>query len=671
MQKKNEQIHSDAWLRGILIAAGGAVLALVLLTALTAAGVSPILSGILIAVLYCAAVAVWLFLAARRRGRPTAEAGFQSPVLGNIMLDMVQKLPDPVLICDEISERIIWHNKATADLVPAKKSLHGATVGTIVGRTAAQLMNDTDEDKTIAVEGRFFRTKGYRIHSAERVFFLIVFHEITELEDLRREAESRDLVVGYVMIDNVDEMLQYEQERYRSVASRIDTILRDWATDTGGILKEYERDRYLYLMTRESFRRCTAEKFGVLDTIRDIHFGDASQPVTISVGFADMTGTYAEKEKAAQAALDTALQRGGDQIVVRGDGETEFYGGRTKSVQKRTRVRSRVVATELVAMISRASGVLIMAHRFADFDAIGSAVGLARICMFCGVDVHIVVSRNDPNLRGPLAMLEKEPAYRGVFIDGAAGLDLVRTGTLLIITDVNNPKTVECPELAENCERFVIIDHHRKSSEMSREPELSYIEPSAAAASELVSEMLEQVLPDGGLLPAEANLLLAGILLDTKQFSKNTGTRTFSAALYLRDRGADPAVAQELFRTDLEDFRRETKFLSDVEIYRSKVAIAVAPDGGDAEDRVAAAKAADRLLSVAGVEASFALIRIGDTIHVSARSSGKINVQLILESCGGGGHFDAAGAQMPATDTRGAVDTIKHAVDAFLAGSED
>lgn len=671
MQKKNEKINSTPGLRGILIAAGGAVLALVLFTVLTALSCPALPTGIVLTVVYIAAVAVWLYLAARRSRKQTAEAGSLNPVLGNIMLDMVQKLPDPVFICDEISERIIWHNKALSALSDSKKALHGATVGSLVGKTAAQLMNESDDERTVAVAGRFFRTKGYRIHSAERTFLLLILDEVTELEELRSHIDNRNLVVGYVMIDNVDEMLQYEQERYRSVASKIDTILRDWAADAAGILKEYERDRYLFLMTRENFRRFTADKFGVLDTIRDIHFGDASQPVTISVGFADVTGSYTEKEKAAQAALDTALQRGGDQIVVKGDGELEFYGGRTKTVQKRTRVRSRVVATELVAMISRASGVLIMGHRFADFDAFGSAVGLARICMFCGVDVHVIVNKNDPNLRGCLEMLEDEPAYRGVFIDSETGLDLVRTDTLLIITDVNNPKTYECPELAENCDRIVIIDHHRKSSEFPREPVLSYIEPSAAAASELVSEMLEQILPDEDLLPAEANLLLAGILLDTKQFSKNTGTRTFSAALYLRDRGADPAAAQELFRTELDDFLREAKFHSDVEIYREAVAIAVAPDGGDAADRVAAAKAADRLLSVTGVEASFAIIRIGDKIHVSARSAGKINVQLILESCGGGGHFDSAGAQLETSDTASAVRTLKRAIDEFIDGTAD
>ncbi len=669
--KRNEQISAGRALTGVLIAAGAGLLALLLLVIggarfswdLRIAG--PIVIGV-----YAIGIAVWQIVADRVSRKAGADSASLNPVLGNIMLDMVQKMDDPVIICDEATEGIIWFNRAASLLLQDKrKSLHGTSVASFAGISAAEIMDtEASRSKELPIAERSFRAKGYRIHSAERTFDLLQFREVTELEDMKRTADMQNMAVGYIMIDNVDEMLQYEQERYRSTVSKIDGILRDWAAETHGILKEYERDRYLLLMTRENLNACAERKFDVLDTIRDIHYGETIQPVTISVGFADVAGTYADKEKAAQQSLDMALQRGGDQVVLKGDGSLDFYGGRTKAIQKRTRVRSRVVATELVSLISRSSGVMIMAHRYPDFDAIASAVGLARICLFCGVPVNIVMERRDPNLQGCFAMLDNEPEYDDMFIDAPTAMDRIRTDTLLIITDVNNPALYESKDLAEACSHVVVIDHHRKASEFSREPLLSYIEPSASAASELVAEMMEQILPNESVLPAEASLLMAGILLDTKQFSRNTGTRTYSAALYLRDHGVDTVAVQDLFRTNLDDFRREAKFHSNVVIYRGVTAIALGDGEGDAADRIAAAKAADKLLTVEGVEASFAMIKIGDRVHISARSTGKINVQLIMEKCGGGGHYDGAATQITTESVTDALISLKSAIDAYLDG---
>ncbi len=265
-------------------------------------------------------------------------------------------------------------------------------------------------------------------------------------------------------------------------------------------------------------------------------------------------------------------------------------------------------------------------------------------------------------------MLAGEPEYTDVLIDAGEALELLSANTLLIVVDVNNAVKFESPELAQNAENIVIIDHHRKTAEFEKEPLISYIEPSASATCELVSEMLEQVLPENLLRPTEANLMMAGILLDTKQFTKNTGTRTFSAALYLRDRGAIPAETQNLFKTDLNDFIREAKFRANVVIYRGVTAIALGEGEGDAGDRIAAAKAADKLLTVEGVQASFALIRIGDIVHISARSADSVNVQVILEMLNGGGHFDAAAAQVPSS-MHDALVQLKAAIDAYLDGT--
>ncbi|MBR4934028.1 MAG: DHH family phosphoesterase, partial [Clostridia bacterium] len=310
--------------------------------------------------------------------------------------------------------------------------------------------------------------------------------------------------------------------------------------------------------------------------------------------------------------------------------------------------------------------VIIMGHKYADFDAFGSCVGIARLCMFCGVPVNIVTDFDDSNLDRCRRWITRENDYNGVFIDGDSAMDLLNSDTLLIIADVNNRYQFESPALADNAGRICIIDHHRKTADYENPPLITYIEPSASAASELVSEMLEQILPPDELLSVEANLMMAGILLDTNQFAKNTGTRTFSAALYLRGAGADVGEVQELFKTELHDFQRELKFHSNVEIYRNVTAIAIAQGDCTFKDKIPAAKAADKLLTVEGVKASFAIVPIGSEVHISARSSGTINVQLLLEKLKGGGHFDSAGTRLEGVSVFEAVEMLKRTIDDYL-----
>ena len=365
-----------------------------------------------------------------------------------------------------------------------------------------------------------------------------------------------------------------------------------------------------------------------------------------------------------------ALQRGGDQVVVKNrDGSQSIYGGRTKMIQKKAKVRARIIANELLVHMSEASNVIIMAHKRPDFDAIGSSIGLARLAMFCGVPVNVVTDFSFGGIEKCLERIKDEPDYKGVLVSREAAMDLVTPDTLLVITDVNNPNVFEEPHLAESCSKIIIIDHHRKTAEFPTEPLISYIEPSASAACELVCEMLELVLPEDLLLKSEADLMLAGILLDTNQFRKNTGTRTFSTALYLRDRGADISAVQEFFKTTLDDYERENKFRSNVTIYRDVTAISVADGEGDSDDTIPASRAADRLLELDGIKASFVLIKIKDAIHVAARSVGTINVQLILEQLRGGGHFDAAGAQITDATTDEVVALLKSAIDRYLDDS--
>lgn len=593
-----------------------------------------------------------------------------SPVLGNIMVDTVMKQASPVFICDAEEERIIWYNRAFSVATDAKLQLYGHRADEYLSRNVASLLAENAADgAAVSIGERSFRGQVYTLRAKDKTFCVVVLSDVTEKERLYQQLTQREAAVAYILIDNLDEILQYEQEKSRTVAVEIEKLLREWASEAEGILKEYERDRYLFVFEARHLDDFIVRKFDVLDKIRDIRIGDAKLPVTISVGVANVRGEFSEKERTAAAALDMALQRGGDQVVVKSETGIEFYGGRTKTVHKRTKVRARVIANELILHLSRASNVLVMGHRYADFDSFGAAVGVARLAMFCGAQVNIVTDMKDPNLEGCRKMLAREKDYTDVLVDTNDALDLVSANTLLVIVDVNNAEMYESPALAQNVDHVAIIDHHRKTAEFDKTPVLSYIEPSAAAACELISEMLELVLPENQLLPAEANLMMAGILVDTKQFTKNTGVRTFSAALYLRDRGAVPAEAQSLFKTDLDDYIREAKFRSNVVIYRGITAIALGEGEGEAADRIAAAKAADKLLTVEGVQASFALIRIGDTVHISARSGDTVNVQIILEKLRGGGHFDAAGAQVTAT-MQDALVQLKAAIDEYFDGTD-
>lgn len=617
--------------------------------------------------LLAAAAAIQLYTG--RHGPHGADSQLLSPVLGSIMLDTVMKQPSPVFICDETEERVIWYNKALSDACAFKVQLYGHRAGEFMNRDVASVLDENAADGSpVTIGGRSFRASADRLRAGDKSFCLVSLTDVTETERLYTQLAQSEAVVAYILIDNLEDMLQYEQEKSRTVAVEIETVLRDWAAEADGILKEYERDRYLFVFEARHLDDFIVRRFDILDRIRDIRIGDGMLSVTISVGIANTRGEFSDKERAAAAALDMALQRGGDQVVVKSENGIDFYGGRTKTMQKRTKVRARVIANELIMHISRASNVVVMGHKFADFDSFGACVGIARLSMFCGIPVHIVTDLRDSNLEGCRRMLSRSPEYADIPVDTREALEQVGANTLLVIVDVNDASRTEAPELAQTVENIVILDHHRKTAEFERAPLISYIEPSASAACELVSEMLEQVLPDDQLLPIEANLMYAGILVDTKQFTKNTGSRTFSAALYLRDHGASPVETQNLFKTDLDDFIREAKFRSNVVVYRGVTAIALADGEGDAGDRLAAAKAADKLLTVEGVQASFALVRIGDTVHISARSFDTVNVQIILEKLSGGGHFDSAAAQMRGTTLQSALLQLKSAIDSYFDG---
>lgn len=624
-------------------------------------------AGITVCVCYIAAsIIIWLLSSIITRGMNAASAVDNSSPLGNLTLDVLAKLRQPVVICDD-SGAIVWYNRELSRIA-GRGTLYGADISALCSASISDISAaESAEGLDVTAFGKPFGIRAYKISSQGKNYIFTIWHDKSELETAYRRMADESTVVAYIMIDNLEELMQYVQEKYRAASGEIETVLKNWADSVDGILMEYERDRYFFIFDALHLSQFIDDRFSVLDRVRSIRVGEGSLPVTLSIGVSGVVGSYAEKENAARTSLDMALQRGGDQAVVRTDSGLEFFGGRSKSVQKRTKVRARVVANELAVLISGSSNVLIMGHRNMDFDALGSCIGLARLVMFCGVNVHIIANVQDGNLQKCFEKIKSLPEYANIFVSAADAQEMLSSETLLIIADVNNKTQYEAPDVAANAFTTVIIDHHRKTEEFKNQPAIAYIEPSASSASELVSEILEQSMPAGQLKPDEAEIMFAGILLDTKQFSRNTGARTFSAALYLRSEGANPAVSQALFKTDLDDFMREAHFMFNVTMYRDFLAFAVNNDDGNTQtDRIAAAKAADRLLTIEGVQASFALCRIGGTIIISARSSGVVNVQLILEKLGGGGHFDAAATQLEDTTMDEALTKLKSAIDEYI-----
>lgn len=607
------------------------------------------------------------YLCLAKYGAGTPEAVENESFLGSMTLELIVKMPFPVIICNSAGN-IIWYNAAFSMRL-GKKNITGMKFSAFAGIDAADIKNDGSENGVpVSVGGRDYAVRCYSVSSKSKKYFLTLWEDRTETERAVAEMNDNDTTVAYVMADNLEELAQYAKESTREAANELEKLLGEWAESSGGILKEYQSDRYIFLFRAAEMAGFVEKKFDILDRIREIRVGESSLSVTVSMGISRISGSLADKERVAAEALDMALQRGGDQAVVKSAKGLEFFGGKTQTVQKRTKVRARVIANELAAVMSKSSNVLIMGHRAADFDCIGACIGIARLASFCGVRFNIICNFKDPNFKKCYNRICGIDEYGSgtVFVSAADAQELIGSDTLTVIVDVNSKMQLEAPAVAEMSGRTVYIDHHRKTAEFDEAPLISYIEPSASSACELVAEILEQSVPSGTLLREEADIMYAGILLDTKQFTRNSGVKTFSAALYLRGEGANPAEAQTLFKACLDDFISEAKFESNVVIYRKVLAISCSDDENNGpSDRIAAAKAADKLLTVEGVKASFALCRIGDKIHISARSSGEINVQLILEKLEGGGHFDSAATQLESSMSE-ALTRLKGAVDEYF-----
>ncbi len=532
---------------------------------------------------------------------------------------------------------------------------------------------DNSKPMITEIGERRYNLECYILRARGTDYYFVIFRDVTEILAMQKKKYEEDPVVAYIVIDSLQELAQYVRVSYRTAVSEIENILKEWAAGFGGMLREYEREKYLLVFNREALDACIQNKFQILEMVRDVKLGDNSYPVTISMGVGAVEGSFEDKERAASDALDIALQKGGDQVAVN-DGDTITpYGGRVNTIAGSTTITSRINSMHLCELIKEAGNVLIMGHRAPDYDSIGSCVGLARLAICArGGDtsrIRIVVNRDHVNFRNCYDLLAHLPEYRSMFISGDTGLDAVRSDTLLIISDVSNVYNTEAPKLLKVCENVVIIDHHRRPDQMyDFKPLMTYIRPGVAAASELVSEMLELSPYREEVLKEEASLMLAGLMLDTKNFTQGAEMQTFSAVRYLYERGANTNMIRSFFSESLSTLFTASDIDSRTRTYRDKVALTWLSVDHPAteEDNIAVAKAADKLMTIAGIEASFALLHADNTVTISARSGDKINVQLIMQRLGGGGHFDQAGTRMTHTSLESASTQLKEVLDDYL-----
>ncbi len=611
-------------------------------------------SGILCVMGYLLILAIRV--ARRMHVNPVRLDNSMSALLISPLGRLVERMHSPALICDERGN-LAWYNEMLAPWIAE----NGAKIGTSIN----SLLVLDPETHRVTVSGRIYAvdTVGTVCEGNRYIFFIL--SDCTDLVELEQRYYNERVAVAYISLDNIEEVMQYEHENFRDAVASVDEKLRHWVDSIGGIIKSYDNDKYIVFFDSSHIETFVSNRFEILDRIRSTHVGDGIS-VTISMGVSRIEGSLAARQDAAQAALDLALQRGGDQAVYKHEGGIEYYGGRTKTVYKRTNVKARHTSRQLYSLVARADNIIIMGHRFGDFDSIGSAIGIARICSARCDNIAIAVDVENRNIKYSLDRAQELEDYHGMFVGEREALELLRPDTLLIIVDVNNLAYVEYPSLVEAAQTIAVIDHHIQTTEFPTKVKLAYIEPSASSASELVAELIEYGLQLTGLRKEEAELLLAGILLDTNRFTRNTGTRTFAAARYLRGEGADPGETNDLFRVDAATFGKEARFMSDIQLYRGNIAITSVADNTDQSYRVIAAQAADKMLTINHVDASFALVKIGGVTYISARSHGTVNVQLILEKLKGGGHFDVAGAQVEGDSVQSVVSLLKEKIDEYL-----
>lgn len=578
--------------------------------------------------------------------------------------------PMPIAVFRLDDSRIMWGNEMFFSMCGTPEARIDARVADLVPQFTGKwlLEGKTQSPELLTVNGKKYRLQGSIVHTgaedAENVSMGIVYWlDVTEYDNIRIKYEETRPVAGIVVIDNLDELFKNQTDRIKNdIRDAVEDRLRQWCEEYGGILRRFDRDRYLVVFEKQDIDHMKLDKFKITEEMHQVESPNGIN-ASVSIGFG-MDGTnLGEALQFADVGIELALSRGGDQTVIKDRVSFQFFGGRGLEVEKRTKVRSRNMANTLAKLMRDSSRVLVMGHRFADLDAVGAAVGVCCIARSCGVRANIVIDSNKNAAHALIEHMRAEAEYKDCFISPQDALLRADGRTLLVVVDTSRPEQVENPELLSICSRVAVIDHHRVAATYIQNAALGFIEAYASSACELIAEMLQELIEIGDILKCEADAMLAGIVLDTKSFTLRTGDRTFEAAAYLRRAGADTAEVKRFLRTGMKDAVARYKIMQSAELYRG-VAIA-APS--EEENRIVIAQAADELLNISGVDASIVVAPCDEGyISVSARSIGEVNVQCLMEKLGGGGNRSAAAAQIKDKSLPEAVNSVYAVIDDYF-----
>jgi c-di-AMP phosphodiesterase-like protein len=584
--------------------------------------------------------------------------------------DTMLNAPIPMVIFRPESEEIIWNNEPFNRITGEVERAFDAKLETVVPNFSTQWLLDGKKECPEEVElgGRRYHVYGHIARTGEEQNSVLLattyWVDVTEFSKLKEDYAATRPVAMIIAIDNYEELFKGVTDKAKSaVLASIDEKISQWTDPAHGMLCKYDRDRYIFLFAEEHMPAFQKDKFSVQEEVRQI-VAPNSINATLSLGIGRDAADYGELFQFASLALEMALSRGGDQAVVKNRFNFEFFGGRNRETERHTEVKSRVMASALGELIGGSSGVFVVGHKNSDLDALGAATGICAIARKKGVPAYILQDGPEAPCAPLQRRLATHPLYEKAFISAQDALVAVDPNSVLVVVDTNRPEMVLAPELLESCTKVAVIDHHRRAATYIANAALNFHEPSASSASELVVELMGYLLEPKDVLRCEAESLLAGIVLDTKNFTMRTGGRTFEAAAYLRRLGADTADVKKLFQNDLSGTVARYAIIQEARMVRDNIAMATV--SGQCS-RVVAAQAADELLNVSGVEASFVLYVDGERISISGRSMGNVNVQVVLEALGGGGNAMIAGAQLEGATLEQAQDLLLSAIDNYLS----
>ena len=499
--------------------------------------------------------------------------------------------------------------------------------------------------KTYKVIGEYTKIKEKDHKNTNEHMITVYFMDETAKESLKLKYDNSKICVGIIVIDNYEEMMQRASEEEKlKVTSEIEKNIYAWINKYNGIAIKSERDTYICIFEKVDVEKMKNDKFDILDEIKEIKTQEKIQS-TLSIAISEEGSKNIEKYKSAKSIIDIALGRGGDQAIIKQEGKYIFFGGRTQEVEKRTKVKARIIAQGLEELITNSENVIIMGHTNSDIDSIGSALGIYRIAKTLNKEAYVVSESSGTSLDTFLEDLKQIDEYEEALINRQEALSKINSNSLLVVVDTQRENYVDCPELLDKTEKIVIIDHHRRGTDYIKNSILTFHEVYASSACELVTELIEYCEGDVNLKTIEVEALYAGIMMDTKNFTFKTGVRTFEASAYLRKCGVDIIKVKKWFQSDLETYNKISEIVTDSEIVNDNIAISIY-NKEDSDTNVICAKAADELLTISNITASFVIGKLGDKVYISGRSIGDINVQLILEKLGGGGHITVAGAQV-------------------------